>query len=188
MSFFPISFKWKSTPSRFLALYWSFRTAKCIPKSEKLVLSTAISWTSFWIYPSDGAHCFSGNHWGWRGVAVLWLRQAVSCMGIWSTANRRSSLSLFQLEWKQSLLWGRTVANSILAFIMWYFCLEAFILSICKPISLRLKESKELWWHIQVPSLTFLLQGQLFLDLLLAMLHLLLASLLQMVDENTLCC
>ena len=32
------SFKWKSTPSRFFALYWSFRTTKCIPEGEKWFL------------------------------------------------------------------------------------------------------------------------------------------------------
>lgn len=57
-----------------------------------------------------------GNYWGWRGVTVLWFRQAISYVGIWSTTDWWSCLPLFQLEWKQYLLWGEKT-KSDLAFV-----------------------------------------------------------------------
>lgn len=115
LSFFSISFKWKSTSAWFLALYWSFWTAKFIPESENSVPSITIFLNFYVPHQSDGGTCFSGNHRGRRGVAVLWCRQALSCLGIWSTTDRWSSLSLFQFKWKQSSLWGVMVAKSIIA-------------------------------------------------------------------------
>lgn len=48
----------------------------------------------------------------WRGIAVLRLRQKVSCLGFRSTANRWACFPLLQFKWEQYILWGTIITTT----------------------------------------------------------------------------
>lgn len=102
---------------------------------------------------------------------------------------RLTVLCLIVSSWMEVVITMRLIGwRPKLAFLSRCLIFYSLHVSLAKHTYLyhRLKASTELWWPIRVPCAMFLLQGQLFSDPWLAMLHQLRASPLQTAAENTL--
>lgn len=153
------SFKWESTPSRFFALYWSFRTAKCIPASEKLFLI----WIMF--------HYFICSFIWVMNVFYQAILEVGEVLQFYDSDKRYPTwgFGARPIDGPVSHCFNMNGSSHYCEVELWSLILFFSPVLVLQYLSVslycRLKGSKGLWQHTQVPSLMFPLQGQHFLDL-----------------------